>query len=259
MGGTIVRCALVAGVLIALSPSLAQAQTADDLSALRKDIDALKEGPGRPLGAPADQEPAECSPARAQGRIRAPEAVLTSATGRRRARRTQDSRWSSSPITSDPSAAGTSVRRTPRSSETTSRPAWCGTSSATCRWNRSTRTPSRPAEATTAPAIRASTGRCTIACSRTSVSSAEMTWRSMRRRSGWTWGCSSSASPAAKHADAIRKDLAEAAAAPGHRHADVLDRRVEPEQSEMKATRLVGAQPYSAFKSIIDGLLAAPK
>ena len=44
MGGTIVRYALVAGVLIALSPSLAQAQTADDLSALRKDIDALKEG-----------------------------------------------------------------------------------------------------------------------------------------------------------------------------------------------------------------------
>jgi hypothetical protein len=34
----------VASVLIALSPSLAQAQTADDLSALRKDIDTLKEG-----------------------------------------------------------------------------------------------------------------------------------------------------------------------------------------------------------------------
>ena len=44
VGGTIVRYALVASVLIALSPSLAQAQTADDLSALRKDIDTLKEG-----------------------------------------------------------------------------------------------------------------------------------------------------------------------------------------------------------------------
>ena len=44
MRGTLVRCALVAGVLIALSPQLAPAQTADDLGSLRKDIDALKEG-----------------------------------------------------------------------------------------------------------------------------------------------------------------------------------------------------------------------
>ena len=44
MGGTIVRCALVAGVLIALSAPLAPAQTADDLTSLRKDINALKEG-----------------------------------------------------------------------------------------------------------------------------------------------------------------------------------------------------------------------
>jgi hypothetical protein len=34
----------MAGALIALSPPLALAQTADDLSGLRKDIDALKEG-----------------------------------------------------------------------------------------------------------------------------------------------------------------------------------------------------------------------
>jgi hypothetical protein len=38
------RCALVAGVLIALSPALALAQTADDFASLRKDIDALKQG-----------------------------------------------------------------------------------------------------------------------------------------------------------------------------------------------------------------------
>ena len=44
MGSMLVRCALVAGVLIALSPPLALAQTADDLGSLRKDIDALKEG-----------------------------------------------------------------------------------------------------------------------------------------------------------------------------------------------------------------------
>ena len=44
MRGTLVRCALVAGVLIALSPQLAPAQTADDLGSLRKDIDVLKEG-----------------------------------------------------------------------------------------------------------------------------------------------------------------------------------------------------------------------
>jgi hypothetical protein len=42
--GTLVRCALVAGALIALNPTLALAQTADDLGSLRKDINALKEG-----------------------------------------------------------------------------------------------------------------------------------------------------------------------------------------------------------------------
>src|SRR5678816_1299 len=44
VGGKTVRYALVAGALIALSPALALAQAADDLSGLRKDIDALKEG-----------------------------------------------------------------------------------------------------------------------------------------------------------------------------------------------------------------------
>jgi len=32
-----------------------------------------------------------------------------------------------------------------------------------------------------------------------------------------------------------------------------------PNDAEMKGTKLVGAQPYSAFKSAIDGLLAANK
>jgi hypothetical protein len=44
VGGAIVRCALVAGVLIALSAPLALAQTADDLTSFRKDIETLKEG-----------------------------------------------------------------------------------------------------------------------------------------------------------------------------------------------------------------------
>ena len=44
MRGRLVRCALVAGALIALSPPLALAQTTDDLGSLRKDIDALKAG-----------------------------------------------------------------------------------------------------------------------------------------------------------------------------------------------------------------------
>ena len=44
MRGRLVRCVLVAGALIALSPPLALAQTADDFGSLRKDIDALKEG-----------------------------------------------------------------------------------------------------------------------------------------------------------------------------------------------------------------------
>jgi hypothetical protein len=50
-------------------------------------------------------------------------------------------RWSTSPTTSDPSAAGTSVRRTPRSSANTSRPARSSMSSATSRWRASTRSP----------------------------------------------------------------------------------------------------------------------
>ena len=44
MAGTLVRHAVLAGLLIALSATLAPAQTSDDLAALRKDIDALKEG-----------------------------------------------------------------------------------------------------------------------------------------------------------------------------------------------------------------------
>ena len=44
MRGRLVRCALVAGALIALSPPLALAQTTDDFTSLRKDIEALKQG-----------------------------------------------------------------------------------------------------------------------------------------------------------------------------------------------------------------------
>jgi len=44
MAGTLVRDAVLAGLLIALSATLAPAQTSDDLAALHKDINALKEG-----------------------------------------------------------------------------------------------------------------------------------------------------------------------------------------------------------------------
>ena len=61
-----------------------------------------------------------------------------------------------------------------------------------------------------------------------------------------------------KHVDAIRK---------GTREAQQLQVTGTPTffigvtgpDSEMKATKLVGAQPYSAFKAAIERLLAAPK
>ena len=62
-----------------------------------------------------------------------------------------------------------------------------------------------------------------------------------------------------KHADAIRKDLAEAQRLQVTGTPTFFIGVVGPNDSEMKATKLVGAQPYSAFKAVIDRLLAAPK
>jgi predicted DsbA family dithiol-disulfide isomerase len=62
-----------------------------------------------------------------------------------------------------------------------------------------------------------------------------------------------------EHADAIRKDLAEAQRLGVTGTPTFFIAVTGPSGSEMKATRLVGAQPYSAFKALIDRLLAAPK
>ena len=62
-----------------------------------------------------------------------------------------------------------------------------------------------------------------------------------------------------KHADAIRKDMAEAQRLQVTGTPTFLIGVANPNSSEMKATRLVGAQPYSAFKALIDGLLAGAK
>ena len=77
MGSTIVRYALVASVLIALSPSLAQAQAADDLSALRKDIDTLKAGQAALLRELQQIKNLLSAPPPAPRAGPAPEAVLT--------------------------------------------------------------------------------------------------------------------------------------------------------------------------------------
>jgi protein-disulfide isomerase len=62
-----------------------------------------------------------------------------------------------------------------------------------------------------------------------------------------------------KHADAVRKDLAEAQRLQVTGTPTFFIGVTGPGDSEMKATRLVGAQPYSAFKAAIERLLAAPK
>jgi protein-disulfide isomerase len=62
----------------------------------------------------------------------------------------------------------------------------------------------------------------------------------------------------AKYADAIKKDLAEAARLQVT-GTPTFFIGVTGANGEMKATRLVGAQPYSAFKAAIDRLLAAAK
>jgi protein-disulfide isomerase len=81
VAGTLVRCALVAGALIALSPPLALAQTADDLSGLRKDIDALKEGQAALLRELQQIKDLLSAPPSAPRAGPAPEAVLTVRSG----------------------------------------------------------------------------------------------------------------------------------------------------------------------------------
>ena len=73
------RYALVASVLIVLSPLFALAQTADDLSGLRKDIDALKEGQAALLRELQQIKNLLSAPAPRAGP--APEAVLTVRNG----------------------------------------------------------------------------------------------------------------------------------------------------------------------------------
>jgi protein-disulfide isomerase len=62
-----------------------------------------------------------------------------------------------------------------------------------------------------------------------------------------------------KHADAIKKDVAEAQRLQATGTPTFFIGVAGPNDSEMKGTRLVGAQPYATFKATIDRLLAAPK
>jgi protein-disulfide isomerase len=61
-----------------------------------------------------------------------------------------------------------------------------------------------------------------------------------------------------KHAVTIKKGMAEAQEL-GVSGTPTFFLGVTNSNGEMKATRLVGAQPYSAFKAAIDRLLAPPK
>ena len=63
----------------------------------------------------------------------------------------------------------------------------------------------------------------------------------------------------AKHAEAINKDLAEAQRLQVTGTPTFFIGVLGPNGSEMKAAKLVGAQPYSAFKAAIDRLLAGSK
>ena len=62
-----------------------------------------------------------------------------------------------------------------------------------------------------------------------------------------------------KHAEAINKDLAEAQRLQVTGTPTFFIGVIGGEGSELKATKLVGAQPYSTFKAAIDRLRAAPK
>ena len=61
-----------------------------------------------------------------------------------------------------------------------------------------------------------------------------------------------------KHAGTVNKGVADAQEL-GATGTPTFFIGVTGANGEMKATRLVGAQPYSAFKAAIDRLLAAPK
>jgi protein-disulfide isomerase len=62
-----------------------------------------------------------------------------------------------------------------------------------------------------------------------------------------------------KHADAIRKDLAEAQRLQATGTPTFFLGVTDPGSSQLKATRMVGAQPYSAFKEAIERLLSSRK
>ncbi len=62
-----------------------------------------------------------------------------------------------------------------------------------------------------------------------------------------------------KHAEAVRKDLAEAQRLGITGTPTFFIGVAGPNDTEMKGIKLVGAQPYAAFKAAIDRLLAAPK
>lgn len=62
-----------------------------------------------------------------------------------------------------------------------------------------------------------------------------------------------------KYTEAINKDLAEAQRLQVTGTPTFFIGVAGPNDAEMKGTRLVGAQPYSAFKSAIDRLLAEKK
>jgi protein-disulfide isomerase len=62
-----------------------------------------------------------------------------------------------------------------------------------------------------------------------------------------------------KHGEAVRKDLAEAQRLGITGTPTFFIGMAGPNDTEMKGTGLVGAQPYAAFKAAIDRLLAAPK
>ena len=62
-----------------------------------------------------------------------------------------------------------------------------------------------------------------------------------------------------KHADAIRKDLAEAQKLQVSGTPTFFIGVMNSNEPEMKATRLVGAHPYATFKAAIERLLATRK
>jgi len=62
-----------------------------------------------------------------------------------------------------------------------------------------------------------------------------------------------------KHAARVRKDLAEAQKLQANGTPTFFLGVTNPNSSEIKGTRITGAQPYSVFKAAIERLLSAPK